>query len=317
MRTDDPPVRSVLVVYLLVAASITGASAAVALEEPRDGPSDTAPPVRVYTSESLDISDVQRTGGGTIGTNRTTFVPVGDQGTFSVNPENADFDGVESGSYYAASDSDEQAELTVVTPRITDFDVRNERGVDIAGDTLPANDFEEVTITAAYNFDDADRLDVTVDDPDGLDLAGNARITESGGSVTVDTSGADPGTYRITVEGSAIEDGSRTVEVTVAGGPDGTATDTPTATPAPTATATPTPTATDTPTAAPTPTETPTATVTGPLTETPPPTSTPTAPATATPTATPTPTATDGPGFGALVAVVALLVGTHAAVRRQ
>jgi len=75
-----------------------------------------------------------------------------------------------------------------------------------SGSTPQNADFEEVTTTASYDFDDADRLDVTVDDPSGLDLAGNARITESGGSVTVDTSGADPGTYRITVEGSEIED---------------------------------------------------------------------------------------------------------------
>lgn len=306
-----PTTRSVLAalaVCLVVGGVAT--SVAVAVDEPRDRPSDTTPPVRVYVSESLDISDVQLTGGGTIGTNRTTFVGVGNRGAFSVDPENANFEGVETGSYYVDRDTDEQAELSVVTPRIIDLEVRNERGVDIAGDTVAGNDFEEVTITAEYNFDDADRLDVSVDDPDGLDLAGNARITESGGSVTVDTSGADPGTYRITVEGSDIEDGSRTVEVTVAGEREAaatpTATDTPTATPPSTPTATPTPTATAT--------DTPTATVTGPLTETPPPTSTATP--TTIPTTTAMPTTSDGSGFGIAVAAVAALIGA-AAVRRR
>jgi hypothetical protein len=308
-----PTTRSVLAalaVCLVVGGVAT--SVAVAVDEPRDRPSDTTPPVRVYVSESLDISDVRLTGGGTIGANRTTFVGIGDRGAFSVDPENADFEGVETGSYYVERDTDEQAELSVVAPRITDFEVRNERGVDIAGDTVAGNDFEEVTITAEYNFDDADRLDVSVDDPDGLDLAGNAHITDSGGSVTVDTSGADPGTYRITVEGSDIEGGSRTVEVTVAGGADGTSTPTATDTPTTTPTSTPTSTPTATPTPTITATDTPTATVTGPLTETPPPTAT----TTATPTATATPTTSDGSGFGIAAAAVAALIGA-AAVRRR
>jgi hypothetical protein len=316
MRVHSTAVRSVLavaVVCLVVGAA--AASVAVAVEEPRDSPSDTTPPVRVYTGETLDISNVQLTGGGTIGTDTVTLVRVGSGDRTDVDPENADLDGVESGSYYVESDSDEGAELAVVRPRITDFEVRNERGVDVEGDTLPANDFEEVTITAEYNFAEADRLEVTVDDPDGLDLAGNARITESGGSVTVDTGDTDPGTYRITVEGSEIEEGSRTAEVTVAGRtatatPTDTLTATPTATPDPTATATPTPdpTATATPTA--TPTDTPTATVTGPLTQTPAPTPT------ATETPTPTATASDGPGLGVAAGIVALLLAAGAVPRR-
>jgi len=151
----------ILVVCLTVLAAATGA--VVAVDEPRDEPADTSPPVRVYVSETLDISDAELTGGGTIGTESTTFLPVGDQGAFSVDPENADFDGVEPGSYYAERDSDDEADIVVVRPRITDFDVRNERGVDIAGDTVEASDFEEVTITVEYNFAEADRLEVDVE----------------------------------------------------------------------------------------------------------------------------------------------------------
>ncbi|MFC7173543.1 hypothetical protein ACFQL0_09620 [Haloplanus litoreus] len=174
----------------------------VAVEEPRDEPSDTSPPVRVYVSETLDISNVQLTGGGTVGTERTTFISTTGDSVFTVSPENADFDGVSPGSHDADTDDDDDPELVVVQPRITDFDVRNERGVDIAGDTVEASDFEEVRITVEYNFAEADRLDVTVESPDGVDLAGNERITESGGNVTVDTSSADPGPYRIEVEGA-------------------------------------------------------------------------------------------------------------------
>jgi hypothetical protein len=274
------PTAAGLVVCLVVAAATTS----VAVDEPHDEPSNTRPPVRVYVSESLDISDVELTGGGTVGTDETTFVSVSKDEVFTVDPENADFDGVEPGSYDADADADDEAELIVVQPRITDFEVRNERGVDIADDTVDADDFEEVTITVEYNVAEADRLDVTLEDPSRVDLAGNGRITESGGSVTVDTSGADAGTYRIAVEGSDIEDGRASTTVTVASA-------------GPTATPTPTPTAT---------TPTPTAT-----------TPTPTATSTASPTPFPGTTLGDGVGFGPLVALLALLAPAFVGLGRD
>ena len=294
MPFDRPTARHAAATVLVIVGVVAAATGAgVAVDEPRDSPSDTSPPVRVYVSETLDISNVELTGGGTIGTDRTTFVSTGGDGVFTVVPENADFGGVGPGSYDAESDADDDPELRVVRPRITEFEVRNERGVDVAGDTLDADDFEEVTITAEYNFAEADRLDVTVESPDGVDLAGNARITESGESVTVDTSGADPGPYRISVEGSVIEDGRASTTVTVSGAPESTPTPTTTPTPTPTATPTPTP----TPAATPPPTPTPTAT------PTPAPTTTPTP----TPAATLTATEGGGAGFGPVVAVLALL----------
>jgi len=306
----------ILAVALAVVAAATGAS--VAVEDPRDAPSNTSPPVRVYVSESLDISNVELTDGGTIGTDQTTFVSVAGDEVFTVDPENADFDDVEPGSYDADSDDDDEAELIVVQPRVTDFDVRNERGVDIAGDTVEASDFEEVTITAEYNFAEADRLDVTVENPDGVDLAGNSRITTSGGSVTVDTSSAIPGTYRISVEGSDIEDGRASTTVTVAGG-NGDSGDGQTRTPTATATPTPEPTATATatPTATPEPTPTATPTATPEPTATPTPTDTPEPTTTATPTPTPTATEGGGPGFGPVVALLALLTVAILAHRRE
>jgi hypothetical protein len=296
MSADRPPSRPFVVAVAVALVVATAAGVAVAVEEPRDEPADTTPPVRVYVSETLDISNVELTGGGTVGTDTTTFVSVAGDEVFSVAPESADFDGVAPGSYDAESDDDDEAELTVVTPRITEFEVRNERGIDIEGDTVEASDFEEVTITAAYNFAEADRLDVTLESPDGTDLAGDRRITESGGSLTVDTSGADPGTYRIEVEGSNIEDGSRTATVTVAGGATATPTATPTPTPTPPTTATPTP------------------------TPTPPTTATPTPAVTTTATATPTPAGTTteapGTGFGVVVGLAALTALTVAGAVR-
>ncbi|MFB6079902.1 MAG: hypothetical protein ABEJ81_02700 [Haloferacaceae archaeon] len=299
-----PPRRFLCVamgVGLLFGVAVGGALAAA---DHRDAPASTTPPVRVYVSESLDISAVQLTGGGTVGTGSTTFVATDEDHTFVVpNPTDADFTGIEPGSYYVDRDGDTRPEVTVVRPRITDFEVTNERGVKIGGRTVDRTDFEEVTVTADYNFDEADRLDVDVEGPNGLDYAGDAAITASGGSVTVDTSGGPTGEYTVSVTGSAIEDGTASTTVTVegrGGGGTSTATRTRTATPTPTTTATPTRTATPTTTATATPTRT----------------ATPTTTVTPTRTATPTPTTTSGggPGFGVGGALVATLALAGAAV---
>ncbi|SDZ84526.1 PGF-CTERM protein [Haloplanus vescus] len=309
MRLSSLPTRSLAVTAVVLALVVSAAGVGVALDDSRDAPSDTSSPVRVYVSESLDISDAQLSGGGTVGTEQTTFVSASGDDVFTVDPEDADFDGISPGSYDAESDNDSRADLRVIQPRISDFDVRNERGVDIAGDTVSATDFEEVRLTVEYNFADADYLEVTVETPGGVDLAGNRRITSSGGSVTIDTSGAEAGTYRISVEGGDIEAGAASTTVTVAGGAESTATPKPTATPRPTATATERPT--------PEPTATATATSTATPTPTPEPTATATVTPTATATATPTTTTSDGPGFGPVVAVVALVGAALAAIRRR
>lgn len=287
---------AVLIAVFVGAAAVTGS--VVAVEEPREEPATPEPPVRVYVSETLNVSGVQLTSGGTIGTDPTTFVSSTGDHVFTVDPTEADFDDVEPGLYDVDGDPDDEAELVVVPPRITDLDVRNERGANVSERTVDQDDLDEITITAEYNFDEADRLDVEILSPRDTDIAGDRRIITSGGSITVATGDTPPGTYRITVEGSNIEAASETVTVTVeeAG----------TATPGPTATARATETATSTATV----TETATATAT--VTETPTATGTPTATA----TETATPTEADGPGFGGMVAVMALLAAALLAVRR-
>jgi hypothetical protein len=311
-------VRSLLAV-LLVAFLLVGTVAAVS--SPRTQPADTNPPVRVFVGETLDVSAVQLTGGGTVGSGSVTLVGVaGDaEGTSeSVDATNADFGGFETGGYDVAADGDDRAEFVVVEPRVTSVVVRNQNGANVTDGWEPTG--EDLTVTVEYNFADADRLDLTVESPDGLDVTSRAtaidRITRSGGSVTLDLSDEPVGTFEITVEGSDLDQATRTV--TVRTGPRGTATPLPTAT----ETSTPGP-------ATPTPTDTPTATVTGPLTERPtemptettsPPT--PTATETTTPTATEssTPretTATSTPGFGTGVALAALVVSFVVLGRRR
>jgi PGF-CTERM protein len=282
----------VVIVGLVVLVVGATALPAVAVNEPRDAPAEPDPPVRIYVGETLDISEVRLSGGGTIGTDPTAFAAVGSGPTFTVeDPTNASFDGIETGSYYVTNDSDVRAEISVVQPRISTLELRDTREVTVTNGSGDPEHLGTVSIRARYNFESVDRLDVTVTGPSGETIAAR-RIVESGGRITVDLGDPTPGTYTVTVQGSNADAVRRTATVRVRG-----ATPTPTATP----TATPTTTATATPTG--TPEATATAT----------PTATPTTTATSTPTGTPTPTPFpgttlgDGPGFGVVGALLALV----------
>ncbi len=234
------------------------------------------------------------THGGSLGDDPATFERVDDRNvTFRLeNPETANFTGVEPGLYDSRADGDDAPELRVVRPRVTRLVVRTRDGTNVADGSVSDERLELLRIVATYGFDEADRLQVTLS-RDGTDAGLDpraARITESGESYTIGMVGRPPGLYTVTVTGSAIEAGTRSVTVWV-GEPPATATVTPTATPTATPTSTPTPASTPTP----------------------PPTATP--PPTPTAAPSPTPTAADGPGPGVAVAVGALVIA--ALVRRR
>ena len=317
MRTSPRRLCVVCVVVLLVAAG-----GAAAVSAPRGAPADTTPPVRVFVGETLDVSAVELTGGGTVGTGSVTLDGVagaadGDIQTID-DPTDADFSDFATGTYVVSSDSDDRPEFVVTEPRVTEVVIENRNGANVTNAWEPTGD--GLTVTARYNFDEADRLKLTVRDPDGLDVtttvASSDRITTDGGTVRLDLSDEPDGTFRIVLRGSDLEDARRVV--TVRTGPRRTATPFPpaTATREPTATATTEPTEvprTTTRTDAPTErTETPTATETQPIT--PSPTGVPTD-RPETPTTTGTETST--PGFGVLSVVAALLAAAAAAGRRR
>ena len=307
-------------VFFIVLFVVVGSVGAV--PTPRDQPANTSPPVRVFVGETLDVSAVELTGGGTVGTGSVTLV--GDAGDAdgevrTINdPTDAEFDDFTAGAYAVSSDSDERAEFSVGEPRVTRVVIENQNGANVTNAWEPTG--ESLTVTARYNFAEADRLDLTVRSPDGLDVtatvASSDRITTDGGTVQLDLSEQDEGTFRIILKGSDLDDARQVV--TVRTGPRRTATPLP-----PTATATETPaterpptetsrptTQTDTPTDRP---ETPTATETQPIT--PSPTDVPTE-RPETPTMTETETST--PGFGIVTVVAALLAaGVVGRMRRQ
>lgn len=136
----DRHVRRLTAALLIVTVLAATAAPALAVEEPRAEPSDKSPPVRVYTGETLNLSSVRLSGGGTIGSNTTTFRPVGDGSAFTVDPTSADFDGIEPGSYYAVRDDDTRAELSVVRASVDGIELRDERAatVRVTGDAPTA-----------------------------------------------------------------------------------------------------------------------------------------------------------------------------------
>ena len=282
IRTVTRNRRRVVALALIVLAVGAVGLPVVAVSEPRDAPADTRPPVRVYVSETLDISSAQLSGGGTVGTEETTFTAVDGSESFTVDPTNANFDGVPVGSYYAESDRDVRADLSVVRPLVYSIVLRDDNQRDVTGRATDPENLDRLTIRTRYSFADADRLDVSVVDPSGSEVA-TARITENDQQITVDIPDPTPGLYSVTASGSNVEAGNRTVTVRVRGQA-ATAAPTATATPDPTATAPPTPTATST--------------------------ATPDLTATATPAPSPTPfpgtTSDDGPGFGVVVVAAAL-----------
>jgi hypothetical protein len=307
--------RRVAVVLAAICCLAGAVSTATAVENPRDRPRDTSPPVTVYVSETLDISDVRLTGGGQVQDDdrpeAVTFQRVDGAGNVTVeNPEEANFTGVAPGSYDALRDDDEEPELEVVEPRVTRLTLRDGNARNVSGQTVRRDRLDVVVVVAEYDFAEVDRLQVSMTrDGEAVGLnPGAARITESGGRYTIGLSNRPTGTYTVTVAGSDVEAGARSATFRLVAA-DWTRSPTPTATPTPS----PTQTATETRPISPTPTSpSPTAT--------PPPATTTAAAVTATSTATDTPAPTDGIGHGpglvgALVALLAV-AGLAAARRR-
>jgi outer membrane protein assembly factor BamB len=173
--------------------------------------------------------------------------------------------------------------------------------VDIAGTNAPVEEGTTVSVEATVENTGSAAGEQTVAlSVDGTEVDSKTVSLSSGASTTVTlswtTASGDAGTYTATV---ASDNRSASTSVTVEAPPTAAPTDSPTPTPTPVPTDSPTPTPTASPTATPTATDTPTATATD--------APTPTANRGTQPGGdTPTPTSTGGPGFGLLVALLAL-----------
>jgi PGF-CTERM protein len=115
-------------------------------------------------------------------------------------------------------------EVTVQTARITTFDVTNNNDAAVNGGTLmPGQDRSEVEV--AYNFGEAERLELIIEDETGLDVtneflaSGEDRYlaTDDGeGAIGIDPGNVDMGEYTFTVEGADdLDFGAATQSTTI------------------------------------------------------------------------------------------------------
>jgi major cell surface glycoprotein (TIGR04216 family) len=115
--------------------------------------------------------------------------------------------------------------VTVQTPRVTMLEVWNNEGADVSGGLLTTGE-SDATVEADYNYDNAEDLELTVEDEDGLDVTdeitddGEPDIKNQGGDVSfgINPDQVDAGEYTFTVAGVDDLDygeATQTVSVTI------------------------------------------------------------------------------------------------------
>lgn len=122
------------------------------------------------------------------------------------------------------ANSDASVQLTVTTPRITTFEVKNNQDEAVNGGLLNAEQ-TNAKLDVEYNFGDAERVELTVEDESGTDvtnefLASNEdefiRSENGMGTIRLDLGGVDAGEYTFTVEGEHdLDSGEATQSTTI------------------------------------------------------------------------------------------------------
>ena len=225
MTSNKTKLRSLFLTALMVFSVFAGTvvlSSSVAAQDRTIGAGNTAP-ITVYQGESVDFSGVDSTDGttasGTVGLTGTA----GDaDGTFlSDSASNFDFGDAETGAY--SYDNDDNADVFVREPTVSDVTLyrgSDDTGADITDGSV-TTDTDDITVQADFNFDDAEGVEVTVEDEDNVDitnsLTGSNTIATDGGTLTLSgISSLDAGQYNVTVEGEdSLDSASRQVSFTV------------------------------------------------------------------------------------------------------
>ncbi|MBP2252850.1 surface glycoprotein (TIGR04207 family), partial [Halarchaeum solikamskense] len=99
--------------------------------------------------------------------------------------------------------------VTVNTPRVTSLDVNNQNGKDISGSSVSEQNARNLEVAADWNFQEAENLEITVEDSSGLEITGDVvegsdtiKNADGEASWNLDLSDQDAGDYSITVEGT-------------------------------------------------------------------------------------------------------------------
>ncbi|WP_425601752.1 HVO_2072 family ArtA-dependent S-layer glycoprotein [Haloplanus pelagicus] len=104
--------------------------------------------------------------------------------------------------------------VTVLRPDITNFEVLNSNREDIAGGSVPQGDSTtgagNLTVVATYNYEEAEDLELTVENDDGLDVTGDAL---TGGSTPIQQGYTNNGDVSWNVDLSDLNTGTFTMEI--------------------------------------------------------------------------------------------------------
>jgi hypothetical protein len=178
-----------LLVCVACLAALVGAAGALA--EPRTGLGNATAPVVVFQGERIDVSEVRQTGTGEpVGTGSVVFEGLfgdaeGDLQRAS-DATRVDFEDFPTGGY--DTNGDGRQDVSVQTPVVREVVVTTRSGADVTNGRIPED--TPVNISVRFNFDAADRVEVRVIDPDGLDVTNEVigrgaanHVAENGGSV--------------------------------------------------------------------------------------------------------------------------------------
>ncbi|WP_167467382.1 S8 family serine peptidase [Haloarcula quadrata] len=113
---------------------------------------------------------------------------------------------------YSADGTLNTFSVVVGQPRISDYEILNESGKDIAGSSVADVNAENLEVVVEYNFAKYEGIDLTIENPNGLESQGyvvnSPNPVQASGSGTqtvtfdVNLSDEDAGTYAITAEGT-------------------------------------------------------------------------------------------------------------------
>ncbi|WEL26780.1 HVO_2072 family ArtA-dependent S-layer glycoprotein [Haloferax volcanii] len=106
--------------------------------------------------------------------------------------------------------------VTLLAPRITDSEIQTPTGGgnlgDVTGSAISSEDADNLYVNADYNYESAEKVEVTVEDPSGTDITNEVRLSDDSlidndsvdtqNGVNIDMSGQDAGEYTIIVEGT-------------------------------------------------------------------------------------------------------------------
>ncbi|WP_318567299.1 PGF-CTERM sorting domain-containing protein [Salinigranum marinum] len=111
---------------------------------------------------------------------------------------------------YSTASGDDTVELSVIEPRVTDATIyrgSDDSGADVTDGSILTSD-DTITVEGEFNFENAEALDITIEDEDGLEVqttltaSPGDQITTSGGDVTfTGLTDLDTGEYTVTLEG--------------------------------------------------------------------------------------------------------------------